>query len=111
VQWKKHRTPRIISPPATTRLPSQRLDHLPQIRCVEIAATMSSADENEANNGVAVLLLGVREQTTASSPSLAEKFYISRGCSLKTLAILSLGLVNEDGNPIFDINTLPWSSA
>jgi len=54
---------------------------------------------------------GVHEQTTTSSPLLAEKFYISRGHSLKTLAILSLGLVKEDGDPIFDIKSLPWRSA
>ena len=94
-----------------TPIPSQSLNHLPQIRCVDIASTMSSADKNETHNGVAALLLGEREQTTASSPSLAEKLYICRGHSLKALTILSLGLVNEDGEPIFDIKTLPWSSA
>ncbi len=72
---------------------------------------MSSADENTPNNGVAALLLGKQEQTAASSSSLAEKFYISRGRSLKALAILSLGLLNEDGDPIFDVKALPWSSA
>ena len=30
---------------------------------------------------------------------------------MKALAILSLGLLNEDGDPIFDVKALPWSSA
>ena len=72
---------------------------------------MSSADENTPNNGVAALLLGEQEPTAASSTPLAKKFYISRGRSLKALAILSLGLLNEDGDPIFDVKALPWSSA
>jgi hypothetical protein len=72
---------------------------------------MSSADKNTPNNGVAALLLGEQEPTAASSTPLAKKFYISRGRSLKALAILSLGLLNEDGDPIFDVKALPWSSA
>ncbi len=72
---------------------------------------MSSADENTPNSGVAALLLGEQVQTAAPSTSLAEKFYISHGRSLKALAILSLGLLNEDGDPIFDVKALPWSSA
>ena len=30
---------------------------------------------------------------------------------MKALTILSLGLLNEDGDPIFDVKALPWSSA
>ena len=70
---------------------------------------MSSADDNEGN-GVAALLLGLHEQRNTSSPSLDEKFYISRGRLLKALSILSLGLVNENGHPIYDTKALPWSS-
>ena len=91
-----------------------RLDDLPQIRhkrIVEIAAAMSSADENTPNNGVAALLLDEQVRTTPSSPSLAEKFYVSHGRSLKELAILSRGLMNEDGDSLFDVRALPWSSA
>jgi len=111
ISYPKNHTP---LPPHLDTSSLGRLDNLPQIRCrrnVEIAVTMSPADENKANNGVAALLLGEREHTTTPSALVAEKFYISRGRSLKALAILSLGLVNKDGDPIFDAKTLPWSSA
>ena len=36
---------------------------------------------------------------------------MSQGRSLKALALLSLGLTNDDGTPIFDLSVLPWSAA
>jgi hypothetical protein len=41
----------------------------------------------------------------------AELWYIAENRSLKALAILSLGLKNDDGSPIFDPAVLPWSAA
>ena len=37
--------------------------------------------------------------------------YVSHGCLLKALALLSLGLKNNDGSPTFNRSVLPWSAA
>ena len=43
--------------------------------------------------------------------TLSEIMYASHGHSLKALAVLSLGLKNNDGSPTFDPSVLPWSAA
>ena len=43
--------------------------------------------------------------------TLSEIMYASHGRSLKALAVLSLGLKNNDGSPTFDPSVLPWSAA
>ena len=47
----------------------------------------------------------------AARESLFEVFYISENWSLKALALLSLGLENSDGTPMFNPVALPWSAA
>ena len=37
--------------------------------------------------------------------------YVSEGRSLNALAILSLGLKDDDGSPTFNPSVLPWSAA
>ena len=57
------------------------------------------------------------EDDDADTPSppprgtLSEQMYDAGNRSLKALAILSLGLVNDDGAPTFDLAVLPWSAA
>lgn len=46
-----------------------------------------------------------------SRESFAEIFYVAENRSLKALAILSLGLLNNDGTPTFNHSVLPWSAA
>ena len=41
----------------------------------------------------------------------AEQWYAAKGRTLKALAILTLGLKNDDNTPIFNPSVLPWSSA
>ncbi len=43
--------------------------------------------------------------------TFAEIMYVAQGCLLKALVLLSLGLKNDDGTPIFDPLVLPWSAA
>ena len=43
----------------------------------------------------------------ATHESLSELFYNSKNCLLKALALLSLGLKNDDGMPTFDLAVLP----
>ena len=44
--------------------------------------------------------------------TFAELFYVNEGNrSLKSLAILSLGLTSDDGSPLFNPSILPWSAA
>ena len=51
----------------------------------------------------------------ASSSSLqevhSEAMYAANGCTLKALAILSIGLLHDDGSAIFNPSVLPWSAA
>jgi hypothetical protein len=42
---------------------------------------------------------------------MAEQMYSTNGRSLKALALLSLGLKNDDGSPVFNTSILPWSAA
>ena len=42
---------------------------------------------------------------------LSEVTYVAAGRSLKALALLSLGLKNDDGSPTFNPSLLPWSAA
>ena len=47
----------------------------------------------------------------SSRQTLAEVMYVAEGRSLKALAILSLGMKNDDGTPTFNPSVLPWSAA
>ena len=53
------------------------------------------------------------DYATAATPreTNSEVWYISQGRSLKALAVLTLGLTNNDGSPIFNLSVLPWSAA
>ena len=55
------------------------------------------------------------DSASAATPphgsTYAELKYDAENRSLKALAILSLGLKNDDGTPIFDLAVLPWSAA
>ncbi len=46
-----------------------------------------------------------------SRETFAEIFYVAENRSLKALAILSLGLLNNDGTQTFNQSVLPWSAA
>ena len=43
--------------------------------------------------------------------TLSELMYEAENRSLKALALLSLGLLNDDGSPTFNPAVLPWSAA
>ena len=50
--------------------------------------------------------------TAAPSQQIyAEAMFAASGRTLKALAILSLGLLNDDGSPVFNPSVLPWSKA
>ena len=49
--------------------------------------------------------------TVPQRETFAEQMYIEQGRSLKALALLSLGLKNDDDTPTFDLAVLPWSAA
>ena len=51
------------------------------------------------------------QQAPPPCQTLSKVFYISQGRSLKALVLLSLGLANNDGSPIFNLLVLPWSAA
>jgi hypothetical protein len=48
---------------------------------------------------------------TGNSKNHSELMFVDRGRALKALALLSLGLKNEDGSLIFNSLVLPWSAA
>ena len=43
--------------------------------------------------------------------TFSELMYESKNCSLKALALLSFGLLNDDGSQTFNPVVLPWSAA
>ena len=51
------------------------------------------------------------ELRAPSRETYSELMYVSQGRSLKALALLSLGLKNDDGTPTFNQSVLPWSAA
>ena len=59
--------------------------------------------EDEDNAGAATAV--------SSRQTNAELRYAAEGSSLKALAVLSLGLKNEDGTPTYNPSVLPWSAA
>jgi hypothetical protein len=48
---------------------------------------------------------------TGNSENHLESMFVDKGRTLKALALLSLGLKNEDGSLIFNPSVLPWSAA
>jgi hypothetical protein len=48
---------------------------------------------------------------TGNSKNHLESMFVDKGSTLKALALLSLGLKNEDGSLIFNLLVLPWSAA
>ena len=56
------------------------------------------------------------EEPLTADPSAGERthselMYVSQGRTLKALALLSLGLKNDDGSATFNPSVLPWSAA
>ncbi len=47
---------------------------------------------------------------TGNSKNHAVSMFVDKGRTLKALALLSLGLKNEDGSLIFNPSVLPWSA-
>ena len=77
---------------------------------------MSDVDDDD--DGVDSLATPrANEEEDAASPSspsrltMAEQMYVTNGRSLKALALLSLGLKNDDDSPVFNTLVLPWSAA
>jgi hypothetical protein len=77
---------------------------------------MVDADDDDAS-GDSLATPRPFEDGTTTTPSgiqretLAEQRYAAEGRTLKALAVLSLGLKNDDGTPTFDPLVLPWSAA
>ena len=53
----------------------------------------------------------LEDEDAAPREILSEQWYVAENRSLKALAFLSLGLLNDDGIPTFDPAVLPWSAA
>jgi len=77
-----------------------------------------SRDADDDNSASSLATPGPLEDeddtTTPSVPqreTFAKQRYAAEGRTLKDLAILSLGLKNDDDTPIFDLSVLPWSAA
>jgi len=74
--------------------------------------TMQPAIENDHVYDVSSALLGISfPSNESSSITASEQFYVSRGRSLKALAILCHGLLDDDRAPLFDPKVMPWSAA
>ena len=91
-------------------------NHSPSSRTVNTAIldslTMQPTIENDHVSDVSSALLGISCPTNESSSITAsEQFYVSRGRSLKALAILCQGLLDDDGALLFDPKVMPWSAA
>ena len=50
-------------------------------------------------------------EAAPSRETFSERMYVSQNNSLKALALLSLGLLNDDGSATFNPANLPWSAA
>jgi len=84
----------------------------------KIASTMnrnSDDDSVRSTDSLATPRAIENDDAAAADPpreTFAEFFYVNEGNrSLKSLAILSLGVNNDDGSPLFDPSVLPWSAA
>ena len=82
----------------------------------KIASIMSHDDDDSVSDSSLATPQPLRlvDNAAATNPpreTLSEMWYVSQGRSLKALALLSLGLTNDDGTPIFDLSVLPWSAA
>ena len=53
----------------------------------------------------------LQPQRQAPHETNSELCYAAQGCSLKALAVLSLGLFDADGSPTFNPSKLSWSAA
>ena len=73
---------------------------------------MQPAITNDHVSDVSSALLGISCPTNESSSITAsEQFYVSRGRSLKALAILCQGLLDDNSALLFDPKVMPWSAA
>ena len=69
----------------------------------DVSLSSSLEISGEGTNDAAAL--------TSSDEIHSESMYASKGRTLKALALLSLGLLNDDGNALFNPSVLPWSAA
>ena len=70
------------------------------------------SDDDDADSLATPRALEEDEEAGIPSPqTMAEQMYSTNGRSLKALALLSLGLKNDDGSPVFNTSILPWSAA
>ena len=77
---------------------------------------MSREDEGSISSDYSFATPGqhVDDPAVTTNPpreTLSEMWFVSQGRSLKALALLSLGLTNDDGSPTFNPSVLPWSAA
>ena len=74
-------------------------------------------DDNSSASSSSLATPRPLEDDDATTPAVpqretfAELRYAAEGRTLKALAILSLGMKNDDDTPIFDLSVLPWSAA
>ena len=75
---------------------------------------MSRKDNGSISDSSLAMPRALVDDAAAINPpgmTLSEVMYVTEGRSLKALALLSLGLTNNDGSPTFNPLVLPWSAA
>ena len=75
---------------------------------------MSRKDNGSISDSSLAMPRALVDDAAAINPpgmTLSEVMYVTEGRSLKALALLSLGLTNDDGSPTFNPLVLPWSAA
>ncbi len=75
----------------------------------------SAADNNSISTASLATPCPLEEDDVAGAAppceTFAEMMYVAQNCSLKALALLILGLKNDNSTPTFDPLVLPWSAA
>ena len=83
-----------------------------RVSIIIILSTMSMLEDDDADSLATPRPLQENEDDAIPSRvTLAEQMYSENGRSLKALALLSLGLKNDDDSPVFNTSILPWSAA
>jgi hypothetical protein len=54
--------------------------------------------------------IALAEEVIEATTNSADYFYINGGCCLKILVTMSLGLCDDDGNPVLPLDGQPWKT-
>lgn len=91
--------------------------HPATFRPQKVRSRMSAADDNSSSSSSSlhtpreIDFDEVPEAVQDISTNYAEEMFSKKGRTLMALALLAIGLKNDDGSDMFDRSHLPWSAA